>query len=41
MKIQEGNHNHHFLTFTQEIIKQFDSYFERVLVVTNCIDSVI
>lgn len=41
MKIQEGNHKHHFITFTQKIVKQFDSYFEGVLIVTERLDSVI
>lgn len=35
------NYNHHLLTFTWETVKQLDSHFEGILIVTNCIDSVI
>lgn len=35
------NYNHHPLTFTWETVKQLDSHFEGILIVTNCIDSVI
>ena len=35
------NYNHHLLTFIWETVKQLDSHFEGILIVTNCIDSVI
>ena len=35
------NYNHHLLTFTWKTVKQLDSHFEGILIVTNCIDSVI